>query len=236
MRNLSLAGVALAAFIGFSSAQAADLGRPAPVYKAPPPVLPYNWTGIYIGGTVGGVFGDWSYTTPAVAFNSATNKVSGVLGGPTLGFNWQTGPWVLGVEGDWSWSDAKATDFSGCTIGCDNRYRWFATARGRVGYAFDRFLPYVTAGGAFTNTEDASGPTDLGSKTFGGWTAGGGVEWAFWQNWSAKIEYLHMDFGDQTIFAPGLAINGVHNVSLVHHDSNLNIVRAGLNYKFNWMP
>jgi outer membrane immunogenic protein len=224
----------LAAVIaGGSAAGAADLAPvykapvyKAPVYKAPMAVLPYNWTGFYVGATVGGVFGDWSYSNPN-GFNSATNKVSGVLGGPTLGYNWQTGPWVLGVEGDWSWSDAKASDVSGCSpFSCDNRYRWFATARGRVGYAFDRFLPYVTVGGAFTHTATTFGSVDDGSKTFGGWTAGAGVEWAFWQHWSAKVEYLHMDFGDQTIFNPAIATN------IVHHDSNLNVVRAGLNYKF----
>jgi len=229
MKKLVAALAAIGALGLANTASAADLPMKAPLM---PVAVPYNWTGIYIGATFGGVWGDWSYTNPAAAFNSATNRVSGVLGGPTLGFNWQTGAWVFGVEGDWSWSNAKATDLSGCIApGCETDYRWFATVRGRVEYAFDHFLLYVTGGGAFARNEQTFLPTgaDNGRANIGGWTFGGGVEWAFWQNWSVKAEYLHMDFGDQTIFNPAIALN------IVHHDKNLNIARVGLNYRFNWM-
>ena len=89
-------------------------------------------------------------------------------------------------------------------------------------------MPYVTGGAAFTRTEDTQAGTDQGRKNLTGWTIGAGVEWAFAQNWSAKVEYLHADFGHPTIFNPAISLNNRHSVD------NLNIVRIGLNYKFDW--
>jgi outer membrane immunogenic protein len=230
MKKLILAVSMLAA--STVGAFAADLAA-KPVYtKAPVIVAPaYNWSGFYLGATVGDLFGKWSYTNSG-GFASASNNIkNGLLGGPTVGYNWQTGPIVLGLEGDYSWTDANSIDLSGCSApGCQNNYKYFATARGRIGYAFDRFMPYFTGGAAFTQTHDTYLPTvsDDGGKSISGWTVGGGLEWAFWNDWSAKIEYLHADFGKPVIFAPSISIN------LQHDDSNLNVVRVGINYKFGW--
>lgn len=227
MRRFLCALLAAVAVIGFASvASAADMPVKAPMIA---PV--YNWTGFYVGGTVGSMYGDYSYVNLGNGFASVNNNVRGALGGPTIGLNWQTGAFVLGIEGDYSWSKAKATDLSGCSApGCEASYRWIATARGRIGYAFDRFLPYVTGGAAFTRLQNTFLPTgaDNGSRNLTGWTLGAGLEWAFWQNWSVKAEYLHVDFGHPVILSPIIGLNIRHNAS------NLNIVRVGLNYKFGW--
>lgn len=227
MRKFSTAAAIATILTLVQSALAADLPTKAP--GAPiAPMGAYSWTGLYIGGTAGGVFGDWSYTNPGAGFESAKNHVSGAIAGGTLGYNWQTGTFVLGVEGDYSWSDAKATDLSGCSApGCRMEFPWFATARVRAGLTFDRWLVYVTGGGVWSRGEQTFLPDghDDGRKNISGWTGGGGIEVALWHNWSAKVEVLHMDFGNQTIFNPAIATN------IVHHLSNENLARFGMNYR-----
>jgi len=112
---------------------------------------------------------------------------------------------------------------------CETSNTWLATFRGRVGYAFDRWLPYITAGGAYGNVKATASLPALAasastSKDKLGWTAGVGLEYAFLGNWSAKLEYLYVDLGS---FDTGPAPI-VNNVSFKE-----NIVRAGLNYKFS---
>jgi outer membrane immunogenic protein len=108
---------------------------------------------------------------------------------------------------------------------CRTRTNWFGTGRGRIGYAFDRFLPYFTGGLAMGDVE-ATRTGFAGSKdTNAGWTVGVGIEGVVAGNWTAKVEYLHADLGDTTCsaLACGVAVNP---------DLNLNIVRGGLNYRF----
>jgi outer membrane immunogenic protein len=218
------AGVAALSLLATSfSAQAADI--PRPIYKAGPrPVVAYyNWTGFYAGINVGYGFGssDWS------AVPTASNKPKGVLAGGTVGYNWQSGAVVYGLEGDFDWSNVKGSATCGGVFTCETANTWLATFRGRVGYAFDRWLPYITAGGAYGNvkaTTSLAGLSASASKDKFGWTAGAGLEYAFLGNWSAKLEYLDVDLGS---FDTGPAPI-VNNVSFKE-----NIVRAGLNYKFS---
>jgi outer membrane immunogenic protein len=110
-------------------------------------------------------------------------------------------------------------------LGCETKNTWFGTARGRVGYAFDRWLPYITAGAAFANVKMTPnvGGTDTDNRV--GWTAGLGLEYAFSGGWSTKIEYLYADLGKASCDA---AICGVAtDVSF-----KPNIVRLGVNYRF----
>ena len=113
---------------------------------------------------------------------------------------------------------------------CETKNSWLATFRGRVGYAFDRWLPYITGGGAYGNVKATATDIPTGSvlgtasKNQLGWTVGAGLEYAFLGNWTAKIEYLYVDLGS---FDAGLAPLAA-NVSFKE-----NIVRAGLNYKFS---
>ena len=112
-------------------------------------------------------------------------------------------------------------------VTCTTESRWLSTFRGRIGYAFDRWLPYITGGGAYGNvkaTAAVPGAAVSTSKSEFGWTAGAGLEYAFLGNWTAKLEYLYVDLGT---FNAGIA-PVVNNVSFKE-----NIVRVGLNYKFS---
>jgi len=218
MKRFVWAGlVALAAVSTVSAANAADLARrrtmPA---KAPMYAAPYNWTGFYVGLNGGGAWGRSSFTG---AFPTANFDTSGGLVGGTLGYNWQTGQLVFGLEGDIDWSDIRGSATCLATT-CETRNDWLGTARGRIGYAFDRFLPYVTGGAAFGNiksTITSTGSTDNGKA---GWTLGGGVEAVIAGPWSLKAEYLYADLGN------GSTIAGTTS------DFRANIVRAGINYRF----
>ena len=227
MTRSKILGTALAALAFLASsfaAQAADI--PPPVYKGPRAVVAYyNWTGFYVGLNAGYGFGssDWS------AVPTASNKPKGFLVGGTLGYNYQVGSWVFGLEGDFDWSNVKGSADCAVGISCSTSNTWLATFRGRLGYAFDRWLPYITAGGAYGNVKaeisvPSFGLTGSTSKSQLGWAFGAGLEYAFLGNWTAKIEYLYVDLGN---FDTGPAPI-VNNVSFKE-----NIVRAGLNYKFS---
>jgi outer membrane immunogenic protein len=214
---IALLGLAVAGAAG-----AADLSV-APLYKAPPVVAApaYNWSGVYVGVNGGGGWGTSNWDT-AGGFSVS----GGVIGG-TAGVNWQIGHAVLGLEGDVDWSSLKGNTTSAlCPAGCTTNNDWLATVRGRAGYAFDRFLPYVT-GGLAAGDIKASTPGLAGaSQTAAGWTAGGGVELALTNNWTAKAEYLHVDLGNMNCgFSCGVVAN--NNVSL-----KSDLVRGGMNFRF----
>lgn len=155
--------------------------------------------------------------------------------GVTIGYNWQLASWVLGVEGDWSWANLKVQSGDpvgfGCGTSCDTKIKSFETARVRVGYAFDRLLPYLTAGAGWSQLNASIGNPVLasGSTTKTSFVVGGGLEFAFWEKLSAKIEYLYFtklgDFAYDTVGACG--VPGCH-VQI----QALNEVRLGLNYRF----
>jgi outer membrane immunogenic protein len=223
MKKLLLASVGLLA-LGLASASAADMARPA--YKAPayvPPPL-YNWTGFYVGINGGGAFGHSSVSN---VFGSQGFNVDGGLVGGTLGYNWQTGPWVLGIEGDIDWADISGDTSSGLCAGgtCSIKNDWLATVRGRVGYAFDRFMPYVTGGGAFGDVKTSVPGFSGQTNTQAGWTAGAGLEFAINGPWTAKVEYLYVDLGNDTCDAGSCGVSTTT-------DFHTNIVRAGVNYRF----
>jgi outer membrane immunogenic protein len=211
---------------------AADLLRPtyqAPPYKAPNyspdySVAPFSWTGFYIGINGGYGFGksEWS----SGPFSSGDFDLSGGLVGGTLGYNLQTGVWVWGLEGDFDASWIKgSTTVAGC-YGCETQNVWLATARGRIGYAWDRWLPYITGGAAFGSIKmTPPAPDTYTSKTKFGWTVGAGVEYAFLDAWSAKLEYLYVDLGKASCGSAS-CVGGV-DVKF-----NTSIVRAGVNYRF----
>ena len=214
---------ALALLVVSFAAQAADIPRPA--YKGMHSVVSYyNWTGFYAGVNAGYGFGSSTWSAPA-----ASTKPKGFLAGGTAGYNWQSGAIVYGLEGDFDWSNVKGNVNCTAALNCETSTSWLATFRGRVGYAFDRWLPYVTVGGAYgnvkaTTTAIGGAAVSSGSKSELGWTGGAGVEYAFMGNWSAKLEYLYVDLGSfNAAIAPA-----VNNVSFKE-----SIVRAGLNYKFS---
>ncbi len=224
MKRRFIAGyLALAALAAAPGAQAADLGL-APLYKAPPVSTTYNWSGFYLGANAGGGWGDSRWQS----FNSV--NLSGGMAGGTAGFNWQTGPVVLGVEGDIDWAGLSGSTASAACPGgsCGTSETWLSTVRGRAGYAFDRFLPYVTGGLAAGDIRAAAPGLPGGSTTNTGWTVGGGVEFALPGNWSAKAEYLRVDLGSFNC-GPGCGGTPNENVSMRE-----NVFRAGVNYHFGW--
>jgi outer membrane immunogenic protein len=232
MKRLLMAG-ALALAAG-GQALAADLPQPGPppprapatYVKAPAPV--FSWTGIYVGINGGYAFGSSNWSSPGLP-STGNFSTNGFLAGGTLGANYQWGQFVFGVEGDGDWSNlGGTTSNTSCAVfACTTQSDWLATARGRVGLAWDRILFYGTAGGAFGNLQASSGALPFSSTTQIGWTAGAGIEAAIAPNWTAKVEYLYVDLGSQSC---GFANCGAPtNVPLTE-----NVVRAGINYKFSW--
>ena len=105
-----------------------------------------------------------------------TFDVSGGVIGGTIGYNWQINQIVLGAEGDIDWSGIKGTTTVLCPPGCETRNKWLATVRGRLGYAFDRFLPYITGGLAVGDINATVPVLPGGSISNAGWTVGAGLE------------------------------------------------------------
>jgi outer membrane immunogenic protein len=218
-----------------STAMAADLPASRGYYKATPVEGPYNWTGVYAGANAGYAFGDETSIqrnlVPPVGLQVADQaSYDGFAGGLQIGYNYQIGQLVFGIE-----ADAQAASigdrFHGVNNGAlfvSNRLDTFGTVRGRVGYTFDRFMPYVTGGfavGRNTFTVQALGIQDSAIHT--GWTAGGGIEYGFRDNWTVKAEYLHVDLSEQQY------LNGTFgNVFGLFSNMKYDFVRAGVNYRF----
>jgi outer membrane immunogenic protein len=250
LRKLLMSGVAAMALAG--SAYAADLpSRKAPPAAYLPPVPIFTWTGLYVGVNAGGAFRGnnnngynnavfFGGAAPVAGFTSNGNN-GRFIGGGQAGFNWQTGPIVLGVEGD---AQALVGGNNNTFPGSSGNHStgFLGTVRGRAGLGFDRFLVYGTGGLAFgsTNLPTSAVATVGGIPGFFGtnnvnnmrvgYAAGAGVEYAFAPNWSLKVEYLFTDLGrnNRTYLlgtGPGFTVT--------NREQN-HIVRAGLNYKFNW--
>ena len=208
MKKLLLASAAIVA-LGAASASAADLPtRKTMPYKAQPYAQVYNWSGFYLGVNGGGGWGD----------SDSSNGFRGLVGG-TVGFNYQVSQAVFGLEGDIDWSDLRRSG-SCAGFSCEARNSWLSTVRGRLGYAFDRVMPYVTGGVAFGDIKTSVAGIGDSNVTKSGWTVGGGLEAAIAGPWTAKVEYLFVDLGSGD--------------SPVGSSENFktNIVRAGINYRF----
>jgi outer membrane immunogenic protein len=223
---------ALLCVVAVADGFAADL--PAPV---PPdgyaPIQNYDWSGFYVGINGGYGSGTSNWINNALPFETGSFGVNGGLAGATLGINYQAGQFVFGFEADADWTMLKGTSgvaYCGVvTAGalCQTEERWLATFRGRVGYAFNRFLIFATAGGATGSVWTGLVPPSTFDMTNNfGWTVGGGLEGSITQNWTAKIEYLYVNLGNG--FCP---VNCGPAVPITVPFSE-NMVRAGINYKF----
>jgi outer membrane immunogenic protein len=217
----SLVALALPA----SAAAAADLSPGyAPVARAPVYYSPYyNWTGFYLGINGGGGWGD-SHWQGVGHFGMSGGQVGG-----TAGYNWQIGQAVVGLEGDVDYNHLQGTTVSPLCPGvsCSTSDSWLSTVRGRVGYAFDRVMPYVTGGLAVGDIRAATPGFTGGNAVNPGWTVGGGVEFALPGNWTAKAEYLHVGLGH--FDCTGCTALPPDNVSMQQ-----DVFRAGVNYHFGW--
>jgi outer membrane immunogenic protein len=208
-----LASTALTTSSAFVSvtALAADLRMPV---KAPPIIVPtYSWNGCYVGLNAGGMSSraQQQVTIPGFVTFDSDFRDSSFIGGGQIGCNWQFDRnWVLGVEGDINYAHLDRGQNFHVNLGGEDtvgsqstRLHWLATVRGRIGYAFDRTLLYATGGVAIGNVQSSVSAvvsTDAifagsYSQTRVGWTIGGGIEQAFTDRVSAKLEYLHFDLG-----------------------------------------
>jgi outer membrane immunogenic protein len=242
MRKFSLGIVALAALAG-SPAFGADVPVRTPPPAAPPIVL--GWGGCYFGVAGGFAWGrsraENDGTDGPFAITGDFDVRGGLIGGTTGCSLLVGGGWVFGVESDLSWISKKGTAndlpaYDPTTVN-ETRESWLSTTRARIGYAWSNWLLYATGGAAVSNVKySVFGPNVPGvfseKHTRAGWTVGAGIEWAFTPSWSAKIEYLYVDFGGVSYFDPPPPACGCANraggVFL-----NDNIVRLGVNWRFN---
>lgn len=216
MKLLVLASVAIVTLMG--AANAADIARRQPMpTKAVPYVQMYNWTGGYVGINGGVGWGRSNFSAPLASGDFNTR--GGMVGG-TVGYNWQAGQTVFGLEGDLDWANVRGSTTCGAGLSCETRNNWMGTARGRIGYAFDRIMPYVTGGLAVGNVKNSVTGLGESSTTKAGYALGGGVEAALVGPWTAKVEYLYADLGRSSAPAG----------SDVRFKTNA--VRAGVNYRF----
>ena len=239
MKRVLLASASIAALMVASGAQAADLSTP-PVYKAsvaPPPA--WTWTGFYLGGTFGAVSSRDTISNDPATFipwlnTPITMNGTGVIGGLEAGYNWQVAQVVFGIEGDVSWSSLRKSSIEpapGFADTLSSSLKTLGTVRGRLGWAFDRVLVYGTGGVAFADFKDQLADpffpfTATPSSSRTGWTAGGGVEFAITDHWTAKAEYLHVGFSNKT----AMDTTGIGYV--FDYKDALDIGRLGINYKF----
>lgn len=216
MKKYLLASVAALGLVAAGAASAADLPSrkgpiAAPVYMPPA----FTWTGFYVGANAGYGWGN-------VNANGFANvgDLDGFVGGGQVGYNYQMGQFVVGLE-----ADLQAADLSsGSNLGLLNvKTDYFGTVRARVGVAFDRFMPYITGGWAYGNVKTsipAIGFSSDRSHT-GGFAVGGGLEYAVTNNIIAGVEYLYVDLGEKNIAGAGTKVG-----------TDFSVVRARLSYKF----
>lgn len=236
-----ISALLIAALTGMP-ALAADL----PIKSSTPynPPAAYNWTGCYLGINGGGARSDNEWAPPAVVTTGTTGP-SGFFGGGQVGCDYQTGPWVFGVEGQFDFASAtNALSVAASPIDVRTKLKMFGTAEGRVGYAFDRVLPYVKAGLAgarFWQELDTALPfTPLlgGNQDVLGIAVGAGFEVAVLSNVSFKAEYNFLYLG--TNGAPTSCISPVSCAGVtplnVDIKQNIQSVMFGMNYRFGLGP
>jgi outer membrane immunogenic protein len=276
MKKLLVASTVLIAFGAVGAANAADL-PPAPAYKAPvvAPIPYFSWTGFYIGLNAGYGWADDGVQLSGDPFSlfvqgamaglfptTIAANAQGFVGGGQIGWNYQAGSFVFGIEADADATGIKRSSTVVATIGVprtltgSERLDWLSTIRGRLGFTpAERVLLYVTggvaAGGANTSvgltTNDLPGAPGSGcvigtcetaslSKTLWGWSAGGGLEYAVGGNWLVRAEYLHYDLGTVNITAQDPAFAPGTNVTNASTHFRGETVRGGVSYKFDWGP
>jgi outer membrane immunogenic protein len=234
IRKLLLSAAGIAAIAG--SAMAADLPpRQAPPPYAPPPL--FSWTGFYLGAQLGYAWGSDTFTATNPFFGTFANNSygpNGVIGGAHIGYNYQIGQFVAGIEGD-----VDGTGFSGSRTGgfatVTTKMPVQGSIRARLGLTLDRALLYVTGGVAFAGI-DTTYATLAGYDTFGktrtGWTIGGGIEYALNTNWSIRAEYRYADYGSFRDY-PVSSLAPIYGLgSFVEHRVTEHAIRGGVTYKF----
>lgn len=226
-------------------ANAADIVPPAPA-SAPPyyTPLPFNWTGVYVGGNAGGAFtqGDVTDSRFGLNFNSRSN--GSFIGGGQVGFNYQIGAPVFGIEGDFDWvakndAGSSVATPAGIVEATAHNAPWITILAARFGYALDHWLFYGKAGGGWvgnnglTLTNVKTGASISGSNNNDGWLLGAGVEWAVTSNWTIKAEYDFFGLSNSSFTVPAQA-PFLARETISAGNRNVQMVQVGFNYLFNW--
>jgi outer membrane immunogenic protein len=236
MNNRLLSAVAALLLVP-SAALSADLSvRPKPVYKAPPVVAPVTvWTGCYIGAHGGYGWGHKTWSDNDLdGFEFAKHNIDGALAGGQIGCDYQSGPWVFGIEGQGSWTDINGSSVDTLSQSgaiADSKVRALGSVTGRVGWAINQSLLYVKGGAAvasdkFRDASDVAFNIES-TQTRWGWTVGAGWEWMFAPSWSVKAEYMYMDFGSKDIS------NDTFDFAINQH---VHTVKVGINWHFSGGP
>jgi outer membrane immunogenic protein len=251
-KALSVAATFAAAWLPLA-ASAADLPI-EPLYQSRPAILVFRWTGVYVGAHVGGGIGHVTETPVPFVFGGTIAPLptsvdpGGWLAGGQIGANYQVNSLVVGVEAQASWANlhassecAAVTTAAALPAGnCSGKIDALGTAAMRLGWAFDHLLIYGKGGAAWTNDNyqvligaPAGNLLFSSNITRWGWMAGIGVEYAFTDNWTAKIEYNYMDLGNYAVRFNEAILN-------VFLDSNIrervNVVKIGVNYRLGPSP
>jgi outer membrane immunogenic protein len=248
MKKIFLGTVGLIALSLAAPASAADLAA-RPYTKAPPPPPPvYDWSGFYIGGNGGwgtsrkcwdlssfAVIPGGAITTLPALVSEGCHDANGGTAGGQIGYRWQTGSWVWGIEGQGNWADFSSSRASLLfpTTVINSKIDSFGLITGQIGYAWNNVLLYVKGGAAVTGNKfelfDPTIPVDATANTtrWGG-TVGVGVEVGFASNWSIGVEYDHLFMGsrDVNFNAAGVFFQDEH----ISQGVDMGLVR--LNYRF----
>jgi outer membrane immunogenic protein len=236
------------------AAMAADMSMPV---KAIAPAYVYDWSGIYLGGVIGGAWDNHDLSDPGLGIIGTvlgvpvtqTNKGSGFIGGVEIGSRYQFGKLVVGWEGDVTWGDinntSTTTNAGPLGAGLISRslstsVNWTGTGTATIGIAHNNWLLYGKAGAAVESVSYTENSAIAGIPLFGGtgtdknrvgWTVGTGLEWGFYNNWSVKVEYDYLDFSNRNVAINGSFL-GVPIQAGLQDNDHVNQFKAGLNYKF----
>jgi outer membrane immunogenic protein len=237
------------------AAHSADL--PAQTYTKAPAVVPppvFSWTGFYIGANIGGAWANnnWTDSLFGTNFNNGNNGV--FIGGGQIGVNYQIGNFVIGGEWDGDWASNNNNNGSngvlipafGNNFLISNNNRWITTVAARFGYAVDHWLFYGKAGGGWVGSNNWTITNVTTGATFSpcnfaiscgnneaGWLVGAGIEYAFTNNWTVKLEYDYLGLGSRTISIPATAPVFAGD-TFTSSNLNVQMVKVGVNYLFNW--
>jgi len=265
MRKFLLAASALAALVMAAPATAADMPVKARPLPPPPPV--FSWTGFYIGAHVGSAWATTESSLNSISVTQcfgaqclpadsigglsipiSSHNINGFLGGVQGGYNWQFAPWgVFGIETQWSWSDLNGTTPCVVILACTTDTKWVGTLAARLGFVVDRALIYMTDGVGWAHSEYTVSlnlqplvPISISSSvsdTRIGAMWGAGVEYAFTQNWSAKIEYDFIDFRNKDYNFAATFSEGPDSIRFDFGSTireRVHLVKFGINYRFDF--
>jgi outer membrane immunogenic protein len=239
MKILLVGSLAVAGLIVGGPTKAADLPEKAP----PPPVMvpQFNWTGFYLGGNLGGGWTNANITDTMTSLGFGTGTHSSFLGGGQVGYNYQFGSNVV-IGGEWFIDGITNNNNNALVVSsplfafrASANAKWVSTVTGRLGFTgpgWDRWLIYGKGGGGWVgyNVQTTDLSTGLSAGSFNttqtGWVGGGGIEWAFAPNWTAKLEYQYLGLSMHSFVADRFTVN----------NASVQTLTLGVNYLFNWAP